>query len=433
VLTFQLTIVLQATLIAAHFLYTQLPALRAPGETISRRVFHPLGLFRMPSQAELWGLGIVGLVSLTISRILLAGEIEYGDVGGKLIDSFVFYQVAPGLIPFRGMFAGRKVVNHPLTGVGLAVYFGLVVVAAAALNSRGSFAQIVFSFGLALILMIALQRIRIGRKAITRGFLAILIGLPLASMAQDLSSAMLAVRNERAQLSTSQLLARTFEAFNDKENLARLNQGQAQLSGTFYSEYYITNSFFQRLTYTKYTDVQVNAASRFGETEHAAVREEFWLQLQSSLPTPLLRLFGSSLDKADLYHSGGDFYDHLAYGTGYGGFKTGSSIVDSKAILGVFWVPGMLLVFLLVFNVIDSFALRQNGFVILSPIVFIQLYVIFTHATVGDSLRVIIDQCGRGFVQSVVIYIVLITVIRAGLTIIGLNQKSPHRPSTRMQ
>ena len=427
--TFRLTIILQLVLLGSHFVYTNASTVNNVSQVLARRVLRPLWCFRVPTVAELWLMGGLGTIAIWIAQVLFAREIEYGDVGGKLLLSLTPYQVAPAFILFRKAFMKADVPVSRSSYTLLAIYFGSVLLSALALNSRGAFSAILFDILIALALAVAIDRIRINQRARTFGLVALLLAVPLISLAQDLSTAMIVVRNERGGLTTGQLIAATAQAFGDKDALARQNAAEQTTSGTFYSEYYISSPFLQRLTYTKYTDIQVNASRRFGDTQLQAIKDDFKSQLMSSLPTPLLKVIGSDIDKNDLYYSNGDLYDQLAFGAGTGGFKTGSAIVNSRDVLGAWWIPGMIGIFMLTFIVSDSFSLATRRGIILSPLSFILLYTTFTHVTIAESLRVIVDQCLRGFIQTIFLYVLVTLLVRSALALIRMESPTAPRAS----
>ena len=143
--TFGWTLATLALLVTAHALYVQLSLFNAPGRWLAQRVFAPLGLFRTPSTVELWALGTIGFVATAFSQVILAGQIEYGDVQGKALAGFVDFINFPFLIPFMGMFAGRKLKTSRVSLILLPLYLLLVIVLSLAINKRAAFANLGFT------------------------------------------------------------------------------------------------------------------------------------------------------------------------------------------------------------------------------------------------------------------------------------------------
>jgi len=419
---FNATIAFQAVILVAHVTYTHSRTCRASSQWIAQRVLRPLWIFRVPKAAELWLLGVMGLAATWISRILYVNEVHYGDVGGKFLQALVPFIVAPLLIPLRGAFAGRPLRGSPFTLPALGVYFLVVVATAIAFNARAIFAVVLFTEILAVGLLLAMGRIKLSRRSWIALAVALLLAAPVATAGQHLATAMQIARGMRGSADPGVIATETLRALKDPEELERWRK--AELAKTVasgysgYSEIYLDSEFLQRLTYTKYTDLTVTASLQLAEYQRNNIRDLSVKQIVSILPTPLIKALGFHLDKSDIGFSTGDVYAEYAFNEQPGGQRSGSTITNTMDILGPMWPPVVFLIYVVIFMLLDTYSLSNNGTPVLSAIGFILLYDIFARALIYDSFRNLIDVMTRTYLQSLVVYTVLAFSARMACTIL---------------
>ena len=417
--TFEASVEFQAVILLAHITYTSVQALQFPSRWLSERILRPIWIFRMPGAMEFWALGIMGMGATWISRILYSDAVEFGNVGGKFLQALVIFIVAPFFIPFRSYFLSTPQKNPPLTTPLLIAYFGLVIVTAVFFNARGVFAIVIFTVLISAFMMVAMRRVTFSRRAKIMIVIAAFAIVPLASVAQDLATAMQVARLLRGSTDPTGIAMETLRAFSDKKLLEETRKDE--LSQTMdtgysgYSEIYLQSEFFQRLTYTKYTDLTMAASLRLTQFQKDAIKRDSYESIVSILPTPLIGFFGLDVKKDDRNFSTGDVYANLAFNQELGGYRTGSSITNSIDVLDVFWPPVIYVICIILFIEFDSYCLWSGGKMMISGIAFVLLYEIVARGLVYDSFRSLIDNMTRAYIQAVFVYTLLTLGTRLAL------------------
>jgi hypothetical protein len=416
---FEATLTYQAVLLAAHIAYTNAPFLQAPSRWLARNALRPIWVFRVPRPIEFWALGMMGLVATWVSRILFGDAVEFGDVAGKFLQALVPFIVAPFFIPLRGAFFDKPMPSSPLTLPLLGGYFGLVILTAVFFNARVIFAFCVFTLLLSVLMMAAMGRLQFSRRAKILLLVSVVAAMPLTSIAQDLATAMQAARLLRGKADSSEIAAETFRAFMDKPRLEAIRKdsaGMTQESGySGFSEIYLESEFFQRLTYTKYTDLTMAASLRLTPFQKEQIRKDARDGILSILPTPIIKALGFQLDKSNRFFSTGDVYANLAFNQELGGFRTGSSITNTIDVLDVFWPLVVFMISIVLFIEFDSFTLQTDGRLVVSALSFILLYEIVARGLVYESFRSLVDNSTRAYIQGVFVYTVLTLGTRIAL------------------
>jgi len=409
---FEATLAFQAVILAAHITYVNAPFLQAPSRWLARSVLRPIWVFRAPRPIEFWALGMLGLVATWVSRILFGDAVEFGNVAGKFLQALVPFIVAPFFIPLRRHFLDRPDMRDPpLTMPLLAGYFGLVILTAVFFNARAIFAVCVFTVLLSVMMMTSMKRLQFSRRAKMMMLGAVVLAIPLTGVAQDLATAMQAARELRGKADSTEIAMETLRAFGDKERLEAIRKdsaGQTAESGfSGFSETYLQSEFFQRLTYTKYTDLTMAASLRLTQFQKDQIRADAEDSILSILPTPLIKILGFSLDKSNRDFSTGDIYANLAFNQELGGYRTGSSITNTIDVLDVFWPLAVFVICIILFIEFDSYCLHVDGRVVISALSFILLYEIVARGLVYESFRSLIDNGTRAYIQAIFVYTVL--------------------------
>ncbi len=416
---FEATVAFQAVVLAAHIVYTNAPALQAPSRWLARRVLKPIWIFRIPRPVELWALGLLGIGATWVSRIMFGDAVEFGNVGGKFLQALVPFIVAPFFIPLRRYFFDRDIVDPPGTIPMLSGYFALVLVTALFFNARVIFAVCIFTVLLSILMMAAMGRVRFSRRAKVMIAVGVLVALPIAGVAQDLATAMQAGRLLRGQATPAEIAMETVRAFGDKARLEAMRRDEASMtmeSGfSGISEIYLESEFFQRLTYTKYTDLTMAASLRLSDFQQSQIRRDAYEGIISILPTPIINALGLSVDKANRGFSTGDVYANLAFNEDLGGYRTGSSITNTIDVLSVFWPLVVFAICILMFIEFDSYSLMHDGRLLISAISFVLLYEIVARGLVYESFRSLVESASRAYIQAIFVYTILTLGIRLAL------------------
>lgn len=406
--TFAACALFQLSLLAAllMFVYSLPLPFRAASQIINVAVFRPMGLMDAPRTAQLWVMGAIGVVAMAwTSTVANTEAVQYGDVGAKLADGLTYFAYAPFLIPVLPSAFFLETPNYRYRPRWLIAYSLLLVVMGIALNSRGRFAVGIANLGIAVPLLSLLGQLpltpALRRRLLICGVLA-LLATPILS---DLATAIVVVRVNRGQVSAPQLVTRTFAAFFDKRALDDYRADAAISTGKGdYEEFYLSNPFLSRFVQTKFFDNTL-ALDAVREGRYSA---ELWKitldRIVAQLPTPVLRLIGSTLDKNELAYSIGDALIDPEYHTGLGAYLTGSPIAHGLALMGplvyVVTIPLFVVVFMVLQMIITTF---RAGIVVLSPVALLQLLPIFQLASLDSLLDPLLFLL-RTLPQDIVIY-----------------------------
>ena len=403
----------QVSLLVALFILRHCRMPKQIAGLVNRRVMKPLGLMNMPSQAQLWIMGIVGCAALAwTATVMYTGAVQYGDVGSKLAFGFIFLAYAPYLIPLRGVFGASKQKTGGKQIALLGLYTVLLIVIGILRNSRGAFAVGVSNLGLSLLLAAAVGQIQVSKKAKQRiiGLAsAVLIASPILS---DLSTAMIIVRSQRSAISSTQLLSDTLNTFQNKDELERFRQTVTTfVSGASYDETYISNPFAARFVVTKFFD---NTLS-YDWIWNGSYRSQIWRvtsdKMVALIPSPLLAIVGVGKIKGDLEFSIGDYLYYLRSGIGLGGYRTGSPLGHGVALFGGLVFLAVVPIYLIGFILTNAMTLRTDAGIRISPLILMQMMTVYFLAS-GDSLLVPMEYMLRGLPQSAAIYMAVLWIAR---------------------
>lgn len=429
-LTFSVLFATQLVLLAADNVYMRAPPLHAIRGFVTRRILLPTGVMRWPGDAQLWMLGLLGCVSVMLTGTDYESGASFGiaSAGEKLIRAFGFLKYAPFLIPFRDALSGAPSrVRLPL--VALCLYFALLVGISFATNSRSTFADALPTIGICLLIAQALGRVDLRRVPPTRLLLFAVAAVIAAFVLSRVALAMVVVRDYRYTVDVDMLVRMTIEALFDNEWLsaAKAKMDVATYVGD-YSETYVDSRFAARFLLTKFHDNIFYYLSLFGE-DHTRHYKEFMLdRLMATLPDPLLRIFGISINKQDLVISNGDYIVYMIDGWGLGGFKTGSMIAEVFSVYGWAFPIVMATSALMLFVFHDAFATPTGpGRLAVSPLILLLIWnLVGTTAAFGlgaETVTAIPAGIARGLPQNIFAYVIAIALVRGVSRITGLGAK----------
>jgi len=393
---------------------------------LTARVLIPLHVMRWPTDTQFWILGAMGCVSVMLTGTDYESGASFGmaNAGDKVIRAFGFLKFAPFLIPFRDALSGiARRVRLPLLPLGL--YFALLVGISFATNSRSTFADAVPTVGICVLIAKAIGRMDLRRVPTSRivffGVAALLGSVLLSRVAL----AMVVVRDYRASVDVGMLVRMTFEALFNNEWLAaaKAKMDTASYVGD-YSETYVDSRFAARFLLTKFHDNVLYYFSLCGPDHIHSYREFMLTRLAATLPDPLLRLAGFSIDKQDLVVSNGDYLIYIVDGWGMGGFKTGSMIGEVFAVFGWAFPFVTVAAALMLFVFHDAFvtptALGRMAF---SPLIILLVWnLVGTTAAFGlgaETVTAIPSGIVRGLPQNVLVYLIAVYIVRGASRLIG--------------
>ncbi|MGB5235694.1 MAG: hypothetical protein WBN85_11050 [Candidatus Macondimonas sp.] len=406
-ITFALCALFQVSLLVALFTFLSSSTLRAASRTVTRRVWSRMSIMQAPTAGQLWIMGFIGSAAMAwISSKGYSGELRYGDVVSKFIDGIIYLAFAPFLLPIlekafpsahpstRG-----KISSWPLIG-----YLALLFLIAMIRNSRGAFAMGVANLGMGALVLILIGQLHVTLKLRRRLAIGAVITLIAAPVLSDLATAMVVVRGQRTEVSSTELVQLTLSAFNDKQALEDYRQAVALLTGSGeYEENYLANPFIARFVQTKFFDNSLSYEDvRTGR--HASHLWDVTLdKIMAYLPTPALTFLGIDINKEDLQFSMGDALYNSHSGTGLGGYRTGSPIGHGIGLMGSFIFIVAIPLFLLAFMALQSLTTSVGSLVLISPVILLKLMSVYGLAA-GDSLLDPIGLMLRGLPQNILIY-----------------------------
>lgn len=381
-----------------------------------RKVLLYCGFYDRVTSSTLWVLGIVGLV---IRFYLMGAGVRTGDVVGKTLIGFTFFQYAPILLFFPslyGKYNGVKQVITPHRGV--IIYTVFLFIVSFATNSRYALLEPIGTFALLVLLSFVRSdghQLKIKTRAIAFGFAIVFVGLPILS---DISLAMLANRAIRADVDKTKLLVQTMNTFFDRDKMEELHRLKDMTEanggnddGTGWSETYVSNFAFNRYCNLKVTDNTLFYAERAGFANEK-MYEDFWNEEVALLPSPMLKAFGISYDK-DNRSSRGDKLKALSTNTSvFASYLVTSHLADGLVTFGYFYFPIEFVLFYLRFLFLDTFLIckgREVKYSIFGLITIFSFLAMFRNAGgCCDSLGYLL----RGYWQDVILFIIVFAIIK---------------------
>ncbi|CDZ27685.1 hypothetical protein [Neorhizobium galegae] len=413
VATFSVLALLQIWAVALHWFYAQSRLMQAATGTIRQRIFAPLGLYRSPTNRQLWWMGLLGSFASWYVHADRWGEDNFGDIAFKLLAGLSQFSVAPFLIPIAGYLIDPPGGKRSVNWLALSAYCALTLYIALARNSRGVFAVNVLTVLICLALAVVIGRfILTRRRGIWLAVTVVISPIP-AGILSDLATAMVIARDDRSDLSSQDLVLSTIDTYFDREALQSRQEMDRILAEGSYNEIYIDNPLLARFVATKYIDHNIALGLSLSQTGEGLARENAVNQLLLLLPTPVLNFFAPELEKSGNAFSSGDYYNFLVTGDELGGYRTGSSIADGFVVLGSFYLVVFAIFALATFIVGDALAIRmRDGHVLLSALACICIVRFFMNGLMDESVAVQVGNLVRALPQTVLLYVLMFWLTR---------------------
>lgn len=384
--------------------------------SLKKILFH-CDFYDLPNHKILWILGIVGFV---LKIYVTVNHIQNGDVIGKMMVGFTFFQFAPILLFFPILLGDNRCNKIVIFNKSCFLYTILLVVFSFATNSRESLLEPIGTFVLLLLLSYinsSSYTCRIfNKKNIIIGIIMFVFLIPIFS---DISLAMIYNRQFRTNSNRTEILIRTIETLRDKEKLAELRllknkkdfKEEQNESSRTWSETYVSNFALNRYCNLKITDNTLYHAKKVG-FPNDVMYDNFWYEIFILLPTPISNFLGLKYDKNE-YYSSGDRLRALSFNRHpHRSQLITSNLADGLLTFGYWYFPIEFLLFFVRFLFLDTFLLRYKGNVQYSVF---GLIIIFNFIAMGvqaggcsDSLQYLL----RGYWQDVILFIIAITFIK---------------------
>ena len=408
------------TLIVAHLLYKTWHIYS--GKSLKKKIQIKLfenHFFDSPTNLQFWIIGFIGIFANLFSKYSNSNSnlgVSDGDIVGKLIQGFDIFSYAPFFIPFSSLLrkSNKKVeVTKPLY---LVLYSVLLLLIGIIANSRGLFMQAFTALGLAFFLGLLIGQIdyKIFKlKYIIFGTLGLWV---ITGPLSDLSTAMVVVRAQRKDISSTKLIAETIFVFQDKAQLIESKKLALLEINDAWDENYFKNIFFSRFCNLKYNDNCLKLSNKIEENDQRMFvysLDRFW----AILPLPFLDILNIEVNKNKV--NSASFGDYLYMCSGgenaLGGFRTGHFAGTGIASFGWYYLPllgfGIIPLFFLIDLYTFNFRLNDSLNVVFSLGGLIYITFIFTFLGTSSSSESIVSVYSfllRGFIQSILLYLLVI-------------------------
>ncbi len=363
--------------------------------------------------AIIWGMGVVGFIIRLYN--FSAGDVEYGDVGGKFFSGLDHLMYAPLLLIFPSLLNLNYSKNKIVWG-----YASLIFMINIASNSRQSIIAPIAVIALLFFLFIVVNNIRITKiisplKLVVLSFFFILV----INLLSDLSLAMLYTRAVRSEVNKLELFEKTIDLVKNRELINRLREAKDNKNKGLISyqegwtEDYLDNFMLARYANMRISDETLYYAEKKGYANRQ-MQKNFMSKLKAILPTPVLSFFNEHLDKNDLEYSRGD----ILYGSGFGGYRVTSHLGDGLATFSYWYFPIQLLVFFLMFKLFNSYIYFRKLVPLYSPYGLMSIFMVLGKFRNAQGIAGDITFILRGYLQGIVTYLVIFYIVRAALMLV---------------
>ncbi|CDN47381.1 Hypothetical protein RG540_CH11940 [Neorhizobium galegae bv. orientalis str. HAMBI 540] len=413
VATFSVLALLQIWAVALHWFYAQSRVMQVATTAICQRIFAPLGLYRSPTNRQLWWMGLLGSFASWYTNADRWGEDNFGDIAFKLLAGLSQFSVAPLLIPIASYLIDPPDQKRSVNWLALTAYCALTLYIALARNSRGVFAVNVLTVLICLAITVMIGRFILTRRRVIWLAVAVLLSPVPAGILSDLATAMVIARDDRSDISSQDLVFSTIGTYFDEQALQSRRETDRILAEGSYNEIYVDNPLLARFGATKYIDHNIALGLSLSQAGELLARENALNQLLLLLPTPALNFFAPELDKSGNAFSSGDYYNFLVTGDELGGYRTGSSIADGFVVLGAFYVVVFAIFALANFILGDALTIRtRDGHVLLSALACICITRFFMNGLMDESIAVQAGNLVRALPQTVLLYALMFRLTR---------------------
>lgn len=311
--------------------------------------------------AAIWVVGSIGFgAQLYVSLV----HVSIGDVFGKLIAAFPFFQNAPILLFFPSLY--KKNCNEVFNNNKfLWLYLILIIIFSMATNSRQAMMDPIGTFALLLMLTYA-RNYRQAAKVLSKYMLLfVLSSFFIVPFLSDISLAMLSVRDIRSSVSPIEMIKNTIHVYMDEGRMrvlhlqkdnARANKGAGDYDEGW-TEDYVDNYALNRYCNLRITDATLYYKERIGNA-NPQMFKNFNQSALKLLPTPLLHSLHINLDKSNIYSPGDFLYSLATKAPIASSMRVTSHLSDGLATFGYFYFPIQFFLFWLCFLAVDCFSVK---------------------------------------------------------------------------
>lgn len=367
--------------------------------------------------AIVWGIGLIGFLIRLYN--FSAGDVEYGDVGGKFLSGLDYLMYAPLCLFFPTLlnlnYANKKSVW---------IYAICIFMINIASNSRQSIITPIAILAILFLLYLVINNLKVtdyisGPKIVLLGLFLVFV----LNLLSNVSVAMLHTRKIRSDVNKLELFQRTMETMQDEALMGRLKADKDKAEGNQFISYhqgwteqYVDNFMLARYANMRITDQTLYYAEKKGYANRQ-MQEVFKQNVLALFPTPLLSVLGIYVDKSKLEFSRGD----LLYGSGFGGYRVTSHLADGLATFGLWYFPIQFVALFIVFKLLNCFVFSSVKGYLYAPFALMNVFSFLGMFRNAQGIFNDFAYILRGFIQGVITYLIIFYLVRSTLKLINVK------------
>lgn len=389
---------------------------------IFRKVLDKTSFYAVPTNRHIWITSILALLSSYYLYFIFG--VWQSDVSDRnplthlasILSNFIWMPLIMLFPKFRNM------QSNQVDKKSILIYSVLVGIIGIASNVR----TLLFS-GLMIFLTLYMLGVLYGfynvKKILTpkKIMISIIAGYLISGVLLDIGYAMVYVRQDRYDTSTSAFLKKTVDVYQDKTLLEKIKKidvvtkKDSKYLVVRWDEEYLSNSVMNRFCNLKISDACLYHATNIGYA-NSTMQNDFLYQIAAFCPNMFLDLFGLKYSKK-LEVSSYSMTDYLYTLSSHDTTMKGSFIIGSIPGLGMaifsYWYLAVLIpLFYIIFGMFDSLIKHRSGHIIFSYLFFTMLVNIVNYFNDRHVYMYEFRFILRTFVESVIMFLLIMKVVR---------------------
>lgn len=332
-----------------------------------RKWLNTFGCYGYLTSETIWSFGFVGTCCTILSYI------RSGSAGAltSIISAFCEFRYMPILLFFPCLYKegyDKEAENGiDFSKWGAWAYLMFITLLNLGSNSRYALVTPFGIFALLFLMVAVKERVRT-TEILKPGRLVVIILVISFSISflQDVSDSMISVRNLRTNVSKTELIQYTIEnAFSSVTDGLVEEDKTVETYRNGWTEDYIDNAMLNRFANIRITDETLYYSSLLDQQSISEIREDFYNRIICILPSPILNIVAPNANKTITNStSRGDILRYYAgFGNSYtlGNLIVISHVADGLVQFDFFYFVIQWLLWIIVFNLLDTFSTSKNG------------------------------------------------------------------------
>lgn len=388
-----------------------------------RPILEKIGVYAVPTAAQLWMLGIMGLIAIFVSGNTDTNTSQ--SILKKIATGVSFLAWSPFIIPIFITQVGKTYCNVKFHLTSLAIFTVFIALLGISANAR----YMIVSGATTLMFIGLLMTMRSKRLAtfneISKTLITLLVLLVVLLPISQLATAMVVVRHSTNHAAGYKVLLSTIDVLQRPE-LIEAQRKKDKLASYIgpYDEIYIENPLLARFVLTKYHDNALFFESKLSARatdELADTTVNFFWTL---LPDPILKYFEIPIVKKQYVYSMGDYLYHQATGGELGGFKIGSIFGQGIGLFGWFFSIVYFGMCIISFWTLDFLAnTDKKGETTISVVGILLIWRLYMYGINAESINNTIGFIFREIPQSVFIFLIFYQISRLTVFLFKFSKK----------